>query len=141
MLALVVALGGLPGTGAAAPAHCAGVGYDETYEVTARARRDVYRIGQTAVVDLFVTDSITGMPASDVRAGLVIEGRDKSSPVDVGKTDDEGHAVLDLRLRRSYVKAGWARALAAAWKPIITPLYCTSRYGYREYPRLFRIRG
>lgn len=140
-LALVTVLSALVGGPVAARADCAGTGYAETFEVSAKPRRPVYRIGQTAVIDLAVTDSVTGLPVSDADAGLIIRGRGKKSPFAVGNTGDEGHVVLRLRLKRSDVKPGWAKTFAAAWESIDTPAYCTGRYGYREYPRLFRIRG
>ncbi len=141
VLALVIVLGGLVGEPLAARTDCGGVGYAETFEVSAQPRRPVYRIGQIAVIDLFVTDSVTGFPVSDADAGLMIRGRGKKWLFAVGKTGDEGHVVLRLRLKRSRVKSGWARTFVAAWESIDTPAYCTGRYGYREYPRLFRIRG
>lgn len=113
----------------------------ESYEVTATAARSSYRIGQTAVVHLHVTDSVTGMPAGDVDTGIAVEGRGKRMLMDASKTDDDGEAVVQVDLRRRHVEPGWAEALAVAWQAINTPVYCTGRSGYRSYPKLFRIRG
>lgn len=141
VLALVMTLGGLLWEPAAARTDCAGIGYVKSFDVTAAARRSVYRIGQTAVVDLFVTDSVTGMPVSDADSGVFMRGRGDKSLFAVDKTGTEGHVVLRLDLKRSHTEPGWARAMAVAWESINTPAYCTGRYGSREYPRLFRIRG
>lgn len=141
MLVAAVVLGGVLVEPVSARTACAGAAYAQTFDVTAAARRPVYRIGETAIVDLFVSDSVTGMPVSDADAGLLIRGRGKRSVFGFDKTDAEGHTVLRLSLRRSKARPGWARALAAAWESIDTPAYCTGRYGSREYPRLFRIRG
>jgi hypothetical protein len=111
--------------------------------VVAEARRDYYRIGRTAVIDIWATDAITGMPAGDVDAGaLVQQGKRDKVVVGLTKTDAEGHAVVRLRLKRSVVEPGWARTTAAAWQSYNTPVYCgISRSGYRTYRRLFFIRS
>lgn len=141
VLALVMTWGGLASEPAAARTYCGGTRYVETFDVTAEARQSVYRIGETAVVDLFVTDSVTGMRVSDADAGVMIRGRKDKWLFAVDKTGAEGHVVLRLHLKRSRVERGWARTMTTAWESINTPAYCTGRYGYREYPRLFRIRG
>ncbi len=141
MLALLVGLGILAPAQASATAFaCTPDQYVDSFDLVAKARRDVYRIGETALVDVYVTDSFTGEPQEDVDAGVFVEGKGDRAVLDVSKTDERGHVLLRLRLKRSHVEPGWARAWAAAWESINTPVYCTGRYGYREYPKLFRIR-
>jgi len=140
MLAFLI-VGTLAVFGPASPAHSSCTAYQsaETFDVEAKARRDVYKVGDTALVDVWVTDKLTGTPQNDVNAGVVVEGKRDRAIVDVAETDENGHALVRLRLKRSHVEPGWAKALAAAWDPINTPAYCTGRYGYREYPKLFFI--
>lgn len=141
MLALLVGLGtAVPAPVSAAGFTCTPNQSIDSFDVVAKARRDVYRIGETALVDVRVTDSLTGEPQEDVDAGVFVEGKGDRAVLDVSKTDDNGHVLLRLRLKRSHVEPGWARAWAAAWESINTPVYCTGRSGYREYPKLFRIR-
>ncbi len=138
-LALLVTLAGGTVVPISAATACASDQSIDSFDVVAEARRDVYRIGETALVDVWVTDKVTGAPQQDVDAGVVVEGRGDRAVFDVSKTDEEGHALLRLRLKRSDVSPGWARSFAGAWDPINTPVYCTGRHGYREYPKLFRV--
>lgn len=141
MLALLVGLGAaVPTPASAAGVACTPNESVDSFDVVAKARHDVYRIGETALVDVRVTDSITGEPQEDVDAGVFVEGKGDRVILDVSKTNERGRVLLRLRLERSHVEPGWARAWAGAWESINTPVYCTGRYGYREYPKLFRIR-
>ena len=138
VLGLLLAL--LPAhTAPARDASCAD-SYVPAFEITAEARRDTYRLGQTAVIDLRVTDRFTGRPQSNTWAGLMMDGRRDKILFGYDKTDDEGRAVVRIRLKRTALEPGWARAHAAAWEPVNSPAYCTGRYGERSYRRLFRIR-
>ena len=114
--------------------------YVESFDVVARARRQVYRIGETALVQVRVTDSVTGQPQPGIDAAVFIEGRGNHAVGDAAETNERGRARLRLKLARRQTKAGDASALAAAWEPINTPVYCTGRYGYRHYPKLFLIK-
>ncbi len=138
LLALLVAGLMIP-RASATPRACANPIPAETYTVTAEARRDVYRLGQMVEVDVFVTDSITGLPAEDVQAAIWLEGRKDKWLAASGPTDERGHVLLTGRLKRSDFEPGWAHAFAAAWESFMTPLLCADRYGWEEYPKLFRI--
>lgn len=141
MLALLAAFStAVPVPASASDSACTADPFVDSFDVAAKARRDVYRIGETALIDVLVTDRFTGTPQEDVDVGVFVEGKGDRVVLDASKTDQNGHALLRLRLKRSHVEPGWAEAFAAAWDPINTPVYCTGRYGYREYPKLFRIR-
>ena len=100
LLGLLAGAASVPAAAAAPTAStCARSVPLETFEVIAEARRDAYRIGQTALVDVWVTDRFTGLPQEDVDAGAFLEGRDDHAVVDASKTDEDGHALLRLRLR------------------------------------------
>lgn len=122
-----------------APSTCASPIPTETYEVTAKARRDSYRLGDIVKIDVFVTDSITGLPAQDVDAALGIKGRGDNWLLAGGQTNEQGHVLLGGPLKPAHFEPGWAHAHILAWEWFITPLLCADRYGYAEYRRLFRI--
>ena len=140
LLFLVIALAAAPAPWAVARVECSDDQNVESFEVTARPHRRVYRIGQTAVVDISVKDSLTGAPVTDVDAGLFIRREDKAI-YGYGKTNAEGRTTVSIPLRRSSVRPGWIRVWVVAYEPITTPAYCTGRYGEREYKRFFRIRA
>lgn len=137
-LALAASAGSAPV--AAAPVGCSTE--IETLNIDAQARRSSYRIGQTALVDVLVTDRLTGMPESDIHSGILLQPRHKKKVVmDIGRTDERGHVLLRLKLTDDgRVKPGKTEAGVGAWDPVRTPLYCGDRYGYRAYDNLFRIR-
>ena len=139
VLALLLALGLAPAAASSPTADCATPIPVETFDVRAEPRRDSYRIGETARVDIFVTDSLTGLPASDVHAGVIIDARKDHAVFDYGKTDERGHLALKLRLRAKAIDPGWAHTIAYAWDWINTPVYCDARWGDAVYPRFFRI--
>ena len=139
LILAVVASVGLPSSPVAARTECSAE-YVDSYDVRAKPRRNIYRMGQTALIDVIVEDSVTGTRVSDVDAGLVVLGRGKRSPYGLGTTDTEGRLTLRLPLRPSSIRPGWAHAFVAAYEYVNTPVYCTGRYGQREYKKLFRIR-
>ena len=138
VLSLLLAL---PGSAPAAPADDCSRPYAETFHITADARRKSYRIGQTALVDVRVTDKLTGQPEDGVNTGVFVQGRRDKVVFGVSKTDGDGSALLHLRLKRSATRPGWARGTAVASEAMDTPVYCTGRYGDRTYKRLFFIRA
>ena len=146
LLFLAVAIAAVPAPSAVARVECSAQTV-ESFDVTARPHQRVYRIGETAVVDITVKDSLTGAPATDVDAGLFIRdggrrgGRDGKAVFGYGKTNTEGRTTVRMPLRRSSVRPGWIRVWVVAYEAITTPAYCAGRYGEREYKRFFRIRG
>ncbi|HVL64276.1 MAG TPA: hypothetical protein VM573_03795 [Actinomycetota bacterium] len=134
--ALVVPLVAVP---VAAPADPACAQAEETMEVSARARRKVYSVGETAVIDVSVTDRLTGRAEEDVDAGAVIRGKKKTPLMAFGETDSDGTAVLRIPLKPDEVRPGWQRVQLSAWDSIRTPVLCTARSGGRIYEKLFRV--
>lgn len=129
-----------PASVSAAPADCSEA--IETFDVRAEARRPSYRIGETALVDVWVTDKVTGFPEANIMSGVILEPKHKKKVVyDVDYTSSEGHVLLRLELKDDgRVKPGKTKASAIAHERLDNPVYCGSRYGYSEYDNLFRIR-
>ena len=136
LVALALSILVIPGS--AAQTRCADE-YVDSFDVIAKARHAAYSIGQTALIDVRVTDRLTGAPQRDADVGVMVEGKGNREVLGAARTGDNGWALVRLSLKPTRVKPGWAQAWVAAWENINTPVYCTGRYGTREYPRLFRI--
>ena len=124
--------------GSAANTACAGH-YLDSFDVTAKARRARYSIGQTALIDVRVTDRVTGAPQAGADVGVMIDGKGDKHVLGAAQTGSDGKALVRVPLKPRYVEPGWARSYVAAWENVNTPVYGTGRYGTREYPRLFRV--
>ena len=124
-----------------------------TLHIEAEPRKEVYGRGETIVIDVTVT-----RPAEEDPAG---EGNPMPRPVtepaadvevggalwvgntyrwDFGMTDEEGHAVLRVKMPRNS-GTGWARAEFAAEKMHYSNNGCPDvrEVGYRSYDRFVRV--
>lgn len=84
-----------------------------TYEVSLEVGRRTYRVGDTARVEATVTRIETGTPVEDIPFFAIVPFR-KAMVLDYEMTDASGHAVVELELRRRYVRLGPARLIGIA---------------------------
>jgi hypothetical protein len=143
LLVAIVATLFSPARSVAAPADCA-TNWFEVYKITMKTDREVYELGDRALVTMKVTEASTGTPVADadVAAGAVVA--DYYYTNRVSRTNDEGIAKLSLNLDRRYLKAGWAdlRGMARTYYDE-GEAACAGIgfYGFKEIPKAFRIRG
>lgn len=114
LVALVAAL--FSPTQSVAGDACATSQWFEHYEVSLKADRKVYRLGDRAIVTAKVTNVTTGTPERDVdvTVGAVVKHYYVNG---AGKTNAAGVAKVKLRLDRRYMKPGSAelRGLARTY--------------------------
>jgi hypothetical protein len=128
-----------PAQATAAPAGCA-TNYFEVYEVSMKTDREVYRLGERALVTMTVTEASTGAPVADAYsvAGALVDGYYANK---AGTTNDNGVAKLKLDLKS--LKPGWAelRGLARTYyNQGDAACAGIGLYGYRSIKDAFLIR-
>lgn len=125
----------------AAVANCETVWVD-VYEVELEAARDTYRIGDTAVLSATLTREDTGTPVADASFVSFIRPLRKQFSFAVGRTDDDGHTTLRLKLKRKSVKPGPAKVTGVGFTKTGDPTSCAEvvEYGEKTDPNAFTIK-
>jgi hypothetical protein len=115
----------------------------ETFEVDATPRADVYRIGQSAVIDVSVTRKATGSPVEGATVFVGIDaGHDDGFLFGKARTDANGETSIKVRLYRGAANPGPATLYAYAYHRHIDTRLCeeVAEYGYEVEENAFRVK-
>jgi hypothetical protein len=124
----------------------------KTFYIEAKAAKKVYKVGQTAVINVNITrpsdQDPAGMgipmerpvtePAQDVNVGIGVRVGDVFL-FGYGLTDAKGNAAVKVKIE-SWTPAGTAIADIFAWLiQADTPCLRIEENGYRQNPRAFKV--
>lgn len=127
--------------GATALADCQETIYVDAYEITLDPRRDVYRVGDTAVVDGTVTRTDTGEPVAGADFFVYIPPTRKGFVFGWAESDLSGQAVLRMKLEKDEVQTGPAKIVGRAQQERADATCArVVEYGELHYERAFVIK-
>jgi hypothetical protein len=117
----------------------------QTFEVDSSARAKVYRLGDTALVDVQVSREATGSPVEGAKVFVLLDwGSDDGFLAAKPRiTDDEGKVTAKLPLHRDLVKPGAVTLMTYAVHDHLDSRVCgdVTEYGHEVERRAFRVRS
>lgn len=116
--------------------------YVPAFDVRLDPRRDTYRLGETALVDVTVTRTDTGTPVADAPTIVYIRPNRDGFVFGGAYTDDSGEAVVRLKLKKKVVRPGPATIHARSEKGTSDPTSCAEvvEFGEARRPNAFVVK-
>lgn len=117
----------------------------ETFDTTARPRAEIYRIGDTARIDVYVERRRTGeaISGATVFVGLDWGHEDRILVGEPRETGAAGTVTIKIPLRDEDLSAGPVTLMTYAYQTHLDTGFCdeVTEYGYEVRPRAFHIKS
>ncbi len=128
-------------SGSTALAECETV-WVPAYDVELDVRRAAYRLGDTAVIDVTVTRTDTGVAVDRAAAIVYIPPTGDTFVFGGAYTDDSGHAVVRLKLKKKEVRPGPVTIVGRGQKQAADAASCAQvmEYGEKRLEDAFVVR-